>query len=345
MKNHEKPTTLTSLLYLVLIEIMQNFIQIANNYGKQKHPFFFLIDFEQQKPLIFPLEEAAASGLFFEIFCKNNVAKSQEKVSKNFEFKAKAIDFAQYQQGFELVKQAIQAGNSYLLNLTYPTQIETNYSLAEIFAASQAKYKCYLKDQFVCFSPECFIKIEQNKIYSYPMKGTINADIENAQQKLMESEKEFTEHNTIVDLIRNDLALVAQNIQVTKYRYLEKVDTHRGAILQTSSEICGELSENWQENVGSLLAKLLPAGSISGAPKVKTVEIIQQAEIDKRGYYTGIFGYFDGESLDSAVAIRYIEQTENGLRFRSGGGITSQSVLEEEYNEILEKVYVPIPPL
>lgn len=115
--------------------------------------------------------------------------------------------------------------------------------------------------------------------------------------------------------------------------------------MQTSSEICGELNNNWQENVGSLLSKLLPAGSISGAPKVKTVEVIQQAEIDKRGYYTGVFGYFDGESLDSAVAIRYIEQTENGLRFRSGGGITSQSVLAEEYSEILEKVYVPISPL
>lgn len=174
------------------------------------------------------------------------------------------------------------------------------------------------------------------------MKGTINASEENAEQKLMASEKEFTEHNTIVDLIRNDLALVAKNIEVTKYRYAEKVHTHRGAILQTSSEICGELAENWQENIGSILAALLPAGSISGAPKEKTVYIIQQAERGKRGYYTGIFGYFDGESLESAVAIRYIEQTANGLLFRSGGGITSQSVLEDEYNEILEKVYVPI---
>ena len=91
-----------------------------------------------------------------------------------------------------------------------------------------------------------------------------------------------------------------------------------------------------------MLAKLLPAGSISGAPKVKTVEVIQQAEQGKRGYYTGVFGYFDGENLDSAVAIRYIEQINGQFWFRSGGGITAKSQLKEEYQELLEKVYVPI---
>ena len=174
------------------------------------------------------------------------------------------------------------------------------------------------------------------------MKGTISALEENAVEKLLNSEKEFTEHNTIVDLIRNDLALVAKYIQVTKYRFIEKVETHRGAIYQTSSEICGELAENWRAEIGTILDKLLPAGSISGAPKVKTVEIIQQAEQQERGYYTGVFGYFDGENLESAVAIRYIEKEGEKFYFRSGGGITSLSQLDDEYNEVLEKIYVPI---
>ena len=250
--------------------------------------------------------------------------------------------FARYEQGFSLVQQAIQLGNSYLLNLTYPTQIEMNYSLADIFTATSAKYKLYLRDQFVCFSPETFVRTQANKIYAYPMKGTINAEQPNALTTLMESDKEQTEHNTIVDLIRNDLALVSKHIEVTKYRYAELVQTHRGAIYQTSSEICGELAENWQAEIGTMLAKLLPAGSISGAPKVKTVEVIQQAEQGKRGYYTGVFGYFDGENLDSAVAIRYIEQINGQFWFRSGGGITAKSQLKEEYQELLEKVYVPI---
>ncbi|WP_018651157.1 aminodeoxychorismate synthase component I [Actinobacillus capsulatus] len=319
---------------------MQHFIQTANQLGQQKSPFFFLIDFEQQKPIICPLEQTATSGLFFDFFCKSNV--QPQNVRKPFEFQINPISFETYQQGFELVQKEIQAGNSYLLNLTYPTEIQTNYSLEELFFASSAKYKLWLKGQFVCFSPETFVRIQQNKIYSYPMKGTINANESNAAEKLMQSDKEFTEHNTIVDLIRNDLALVSQNIQVTKYRYLEKVNTYRGAIYQTSSEICGELNENWQASIGSLLAKLLPAGSISGAPKEKTVEIIQQAEIGQRGYYTGIFGYFDGKHLESAVAIRFIEQNGEQFLFRSGGGITAKSVLSDEYNELLEKVYVPI---
>lgn len=320
---------------------MQSFIHKANEFGKQRKPFFFLIDFEQQKPLIFALEENASSPLFFEFgHIKNHHFEPENQA---FQLKAFPMALKEYQTAFELVKNEIQKGNSYLLNLTFPTKIETNYSLKSIFVQSKAKYKLFLPDQFVCFSPETFIRIKENKIFSYPMKGTINAEEENAKERLLNSQKEFQEHNTIVDLIRNDLAIVAQNIQVTKYRYVEKINTHKGAIFQTSSEICGELPEKWQENIGTILAKLLPAGSISGAPKEKTVQIIQQAESTPRGYYTGVFGYFDGDSLESAVAIRYIEQTQFGkLCFRSGGGITSQSLLEEEYNEILEKVYVPL---
>ncbi|MDD2173855.1 aminodeoxychorismate synthase component I [Glaesserella parasuis] len=320
---------------------MQQFIQIANQYGKIRLPFFFLIDFEKQKPLIYPLSEIEDKGLYFDFNGQQKFIQSL-KTNENFELEIIPPNYTQYKKAFDFVQQQIQIGNSYLLNLTQQTKIKTNYHLAQIFQQSKAKYKLLLDENFVCFSPECFIRIKENKIYSYPMKGTINANEEDAVNKLLNSEKEFTEHNTIVDLIRNDLALVSKYIQVTKYRYVEKVVTHRGAIYQTSSEICGELDENWQKNIGTMLDKLLPAGSISGAPKVKTVEIIQQAEQQERGYYTGIFGYFDGENVESAVAIRYIEKQGDKYYFRSGGGITALSQLDDEYNEILEKVYVPI---
>lgn len=320
---------------------MQQFIQIANQYGKMRLPFFFLIDFEKQKPLIYPLSEMEDKGLYFDFNGKQKFIQPL-KIDGNFELEIIPPNYPQYKKAFDFVQQQIQIGNSYLLNLTQQTEIKTNYHLAQVFQQGKAKYKLLLDENFVCFSPECFIRIKENKIYSYPMKGTINANEEDAVNKLLNSEKEFTEHNTIVDLIRNDLALVSKYIQVTKYRYVEKVVTHRGAIYQTSSEICGELDENWQENIGTMLDKLLPAGSISGAPKVKTVEIIQQAEQQERGYYTGVFGYFDGENVESAVTIRYIEKQGDKYYFRSGGGITALSQLDEEYNEILEKVYVPI---
>jgi para-aminobenzoate synthetase component 1 len=91
------------------------------------------------------------------------------------------------------------------------------------------------------------------------------------------------------------------------------------------------------------LFKLLPAGSISGAPKQKTVEIIKEAETHQRGYYTGVCGIFDGENLDSGVMIRYIENQNGQLIYKSGGGITVNSEPDYEYNEMIDKIYVPIP--
>lgn len=319
-----------------------SFIQQANHYGKQRQPFFFLIDFEQQQPIICPLEQAADFGLFFEIRGQKNVNWRVETPCKPFELHKFPMAKVDYQRGFDLVQKELQKGNSYLLNLTYPTEIHINFSLAQIFQQTTAPYKLYYRDHFVCFSPECFVNIHHNQIYTYPMKGTIDAALPEAEKRLLDSEKERQEHYTIVDLMRNDLATVAEKVEVTRFRYVEKIHTQKGAILQTSSEIRGDLTENWQARIGTILATLLPAGSISGAPKEKTVQIIQAAEQHSRGYYTGIFGIFDGESLQSAVAIRFIEQVGEKYLFRSGGGITILSELEEEYQELIQKVYVPV---
>jgi para-aminobenzoate synthetase component 1 len=143
-------------------------------------------------------------------------------------------------------------------------------------------------------------------------------------------------------LIRNDLSLVAKNVKVDKFRYVEKIRTNNKSLLQVSSRISGELPGNYEENIGSILFDLLPAGSISGAPKKKTLEIINEAENYKRGYYTGVFGVFDGKNLDSAVMIRFIERVGEELYFKSGGGITYMSKPEQEYQELIDKVYVPI---
>ena len=233
-------------------------------------------------------------------------------------------------------------GNSYLTNLTYPTKINTNLSLDEIYHFSEAKYKLKYKENFVCFSPERFVKIENHHIFSNPMKGTIDASIPNAKQIILDDEKEAAEHATIVDLIRNDLSLVADNVEVTKYRYIDKLKTNDKTLLQVSSEIRGDLKVDFHENIGTIFDKLLPAGSICGAPKKKTIDIILEAENYDRKFYTGIFGVFDGENLDSAVMIRFIENDKNELFFKSGGGITAKSNAKAEYEELIQKVYVPI---
>ena len=155
--------------------------------------------------------------------------------------------------------------------------------------------------------------------------------------------KEAAEHATITDLIRNDLSRFATEVTVTRYRYLDELHTHRGLLLQMSSEIRGRLPEGYSSQLGDLFFSLLPAGSITGAPKPRTVQIIREAETYDRGFYTGVTGYFDGRNLDSAVLIRFLEQQPDGTKvFKSGGGITFRSEARNEYEEMKQKVYVPL---
>jgi len=318
----------------------QHTIVKMNEFGKAKRPFVFLIDFDFQKPRVWEWEESQ-QHLLWKSPQHANFEPVQNTIAP-FTWNVNPVSYARYQQAFELVQHHLHNGDSYLLNLTMPSDVETNLSLNEIFHASHSPYKLLLKNQFVCFSPETFIRIENNEVSSFPMKGTIDATLENAAFILKNDKKELAEHNTIVDLIRNDLSMVADQVQVKKYRYLDHIKSNRNELLQMSSQITGKLPPDYHEYLGDLIARLLPAGSISGAPKKKTVDIIKEAENYDRGYYTGIFGVFDGENLDSCVLIRYLEQQSKKLVFKSGGGITFQSNCQQEYDELVRKVYVPL---
>lgn len=310
-----------------------------NELGALGQPFVFVIDFDFQKPLI--LEPDDTTRLLWKTpescnYTPENLNKKQ------VQWAVHPLEYEKYCEAFELVQQHIHGGDTYLLNLTMPTKVKTNLCLEEIFHFSDAPYKIWLKNQFVCFSPEIFVRINDGVISSFPMKGTIDANFEQAEQLLLNDEKEVAEHHTIVDLIRNDLSMVASDVEVDRFMYIDRLRTNRGDLLQMSSQVSGKLPANYQQSIGTILAKMLPAGSICGAPKAKTLEIISRAENYERGYYTGIFGIFDGKNLDSCVLIRYLEQDGDQLIFKSGGGITFLSDCQTEYNELIRKVYVPI---
>jgi para-aminobenzoate synthetase component 1 len=173
------------------------------------------------------------------------------------------------------------------------------------------------------------------------MKGTIDASVNNAQKKILEDEKELAEHTMIVDLMRNDLGIIANDIRVKRFRYIDTITAGEKKLLQISSHIEGKLEKSWQNSIGDILDKLTPAGSISGTPKRSTLEIIKKVEDYKRGFYTGVFGIFEGNALYSGVMIRFIENVGNKLIYKSGGGITIDSNLKSEYKELNQKIYLP----
>lgn len=315
-------------------------IDEINRLSSAAVPFVFFTDFKGENVWVKPIAETNESEIKFRFASDQN--KPQSKSIKQFTFKKAPISFPFFKKAFDQVLQEINFGNSFLVNLTFKTPITTDLSLDDIFNISDAKYKLRFKDKFVVFSPETFIKMKDGYVYSYPMKGTIDAQINDAEASLLNDPKEIAEHITITDLIRNDLSQIATNVEVTKFRFVSEVQTHEKKLLQVSSEIKGKLPENYLQHLGTLLFQLLPAGSISGAPKHKTIAIIEAAETYERGFYTGICGYFDGKNLDTGVMIRFIENEQNQLYYKSGGGITSFSIAEKEYQEFIDKIYVPV---
>ena len=318
-------------------------IQKMNDLGKQGKPFLFIIDYEMKQPIVLTLEEVEKQNIYYKINERTNFSFEKKLFEKPLYLEKSPISFSEYEYSFNIVKRHLLRGDSFLANLTKPTPIKVNLSLQEIFQRSRAKYQLYFQDKFVLFSPEIFVKIQDGILSSHPMKGTILANVPNAETEILNNKKELAEHTTIVDLIRNDISMVAGKVWVEKFRYLSRVHTHKGDLIQVSSEICGQLPDDYAENIGTLFFKLLPAGSITGAPKPQTMQIIEEAENYDRGYYTGVFGIFDGKNLDSSVMIRFIEKQKDGsLIFKSGGGITVFSDPRLEYQEMIDKVYLGI---
>lgn len=348
------PGMIDSFPYPILSK--EQFAGRINCLASLRTPFLFIIDYKAEQGYVIRQEELDAEYVRFTFESQHSEPETRnaERGTQNtkrgtpnaepetLQWEILPVSVDEYKPKFDYVREQIQLGNSFLVNLTQPTGIKTNHSLLELYHKCRAKYKLWIKDSMLVLSPETFVRIEGQTISSFPMKGTIDAAIPHAEQIILNDPKEMAEHATIVDLIRNDLSLVAEKVEVKRYRYVEKIKTNKQDLLQVSSAITGLLPDESLNRLGDILLALLPAGSICGAPKAKTLEIIEEVEGYDRGFYTGICGYFDGENLDSGVMIRFIEQTGERMVFKSGGGITAQSEMKKEYEELIQKVYVPV---
>lgn len=312
-----------------------NLKEQLNFYGEKKEPFFFIINYDKSQYEVIALNKLP-NNIKFQISENKEYKKHNHKLEKIF------TNFDSYKEKFDLLKNEIKNGNTYLSNLTGITKIKTHLTLDEIYKDANARFKLNYKNKFVCFSPERFCEIKNNTIFTYPMKGTIDAKIENAKEKILEDKKELAEHTMIVDLLRNDLSIIAKKVQVEKFRYCENIQAGEKELIQVSSKISGKLENDWHKRLGEIITSILPAGSITGTPKLRTLQILDEIEKYERGYFTGIFGVYDGEKLDSSVMIRFIEQDSNSnFIYKSGGGITSDSDVYKEYQEMCDKVYIP----
>jgi len=312
-------------------------VDSMNEFAQRGEAFYILIRFDACAGYFIPANQLNADQVKFS-FHQPSAATHSELGDWHIE----PFSYEAYLKKFSQVMFHIRRGDTFLINLTQPTQLHTTESIGEIYTKATATYKVWVKNHFVCFSPESFVRIENGLIRTFPMKGTIDAAVPDAERIILDDEKEKAEHATIVDLLRNDMSRVASGVKVERYRYIDRIRTHRGELLQVSSEISGQLPQGYAAKLGDILFSMLPAGSVTGAPKVRTLEILQEVEGYERGFYTGICGFFDGSVLDTAVMIRFIEETPDGLVFKSGGGITYRSDPEKEYNELIQKVYVPL---
>lgn len=325
----------------------KTYIEQMDAWTEAKIPYLFIIDFDKTKPFLVKLSDLNIDNpsVLFEFPTLKNTKVNTPDSNRCFEhlLKEHFVSFLDYQQKFDKAVSLMKKKNVEVINLTQPTRVELQTDLEHVFDVAKAKYKVMLRDEFVCFSPEIFIRVSSSGIIStYPMKGTIDANIPGAEDYILNSPKEISEHSATVELLKKDLAQVADDITVPRFRYIDRLTTSNKDLLQVSSEVVGLLKAPYKNAFGSLVDALLPAGSILGSPKVEAKSIIDEVEGYSRGYYTGVCGIFDGEYLDSCVLIRIIEKDGDDYFYKSGGGITTESIAQNEYDEIKNKIYVSV---
>jgi para-aminobenzoate synthetase component 1 len=211
--------------------------------------------------------------------------------------------------------------------------------LREINAAPFSAYLNYPDVQVLSSSPERFLKVHDAKVETKPIKGTrprvqdLEQD-EKQKEALRQSKKDRAENVMIVDLLRNDLSKNCQSGSV-KVPVLFDVESF-ATVHHLVSTVTGVLNKN--QHALDLLKNCFPGGSITGAPKIRSMEIIEELEPNRRGLYCGAIGYigFDG-NMDTNIVIRTLIHSENMIRFWAGGGIVYDSVMEDEYQESLDK--------
>ena len=261
------------------------------------------------------------------------------------EFKA-LFDQESYCTMVEKGKHYIKEGDIFQVVLSNRLEAEMEGSLLNAYRVLRTEnpspYMFYFSGtdgEFTGASPETLVKLENGKVFTYPLAGTrrrgktVEEDLA-LEKELLADEKEKAEHNMLVDLGRNDIGKVSKlgSVQVEKYMEIERY-SH---VMHIGSTVCGQLRED--KDALDCVDAILPAGTLSGAPKIRACEIINELENNKRGIYGGAIGYlsFTG-NLDTCIGIRLAFAKNGKVFIRSGAGIVADSVPIKEHQECMQK--------
>lgn len=273
----------------------------------------------------------------------SEVPNSSKSISKNF---TPILSRKAYEAAYKKVKHYIKEGDIYQMNLTHrleaQTELPTRELLEKTIKHNPVEFLAYIEGngfEILSASPERFIKIENRKIETTPIKGTrprgkTAKEDEKFKKELLANSKEAAELNMITDLLRNDLGKVCRvdSVKVEGHRLLKKCPT----VWHTFSRITGELAP--KVTPVEALISMLPGGSITGCPKKRAIEIIDELEPNTRSVYTGVIGYIlPNQDLDFNIAIRTIIKKGKNLYLQVGGGIVIDSKEKAEYDETLQK--------
>lgn len=308
--------------------------------------------------------------LHFRLFAKRKkLAEIKAKYHKNSYTKflptiTRPIDKERYAKDFSAIKNELKNGNSYQINYTQEMRLSTHLNGKEIFCLlaprQNTKYKAYLYTPFVeicSFSPELFFALKHHKnkrkIIVEPMKGTMPRSTEKYKDKankkaLAKDKKNIAENIMIVDLLRNDLHKIAKNLsykllQIKTYKTLHQMTSKISATLEKSTILDApkihkksKQKRSKQNLLYSIFRALFPCGSISGAPKKSSTQIIERLEKRKREIYCGAIGVIGQKEATFSVSIRtlFALQSQKEWRYGVGSGVVWDSVCDEEIAEL-----------
>lgn len=285
--------------------------------------------------------------LYFEAF--ENFEKFEPKPNPKevFLFPKPDITFDDYKKGFDTIKDEISQGNTYEVNYTFDFSINTEYSAKDIYhyflQIQKTPYNAFLSNDYetiLSFSPELFFRKNGRHVLTKPMKGTISrgkTELEDNKniEFLHNDEKNRAENVMIVDLLRNDLGRISKTGSV-KVSKLFEIETHK-TLHQMTSEVESELRDDI--SLYKLFESIFPCGSITGAPKISTMNIIDKVEVGKRDVYCGAIGLIHGDFCEFSVPIRILQKTTDSsvYKYRAGGAIVWDSEVKDEWDEAFVK--------